>query len=160
MPVPEEPMPPAVPDIPNYRSASEFAPIPPAPSEPSSGKGTGTVLSEFRYLLRNTPPLIVAMMILSVVGMNLMANKSIDTGLDWLALDCGILFSWMCFLSMDVLTRCFGPRATTLLSIVALIANWVMALLFFIASVIPGVWSESYVEGSEAVIIIGFGKVF
>ncbi|MBQ6455463.1 MAG: VUT family protein [Eggerthellaceae bacterium] len=111
-----------------------------------------SVVSDFRYLLRNTPPLIVAMMILSIVGMNLLANKSIDTGLDWLALDCGILFSWMCFLSMDVLTRCFGPRATTLLSIVALVANWVVALIFFIASIIPGMWSASYVEGSEAII--------
>ena len=119
-----------------------------------------TAISEFRYLLRSTPPLIVAMMILSIVGMNLMANKSIDTGLDWLALDCGILFSWMCFLSMDVLTRCFGPRATTLLSIVALVANWVVALLFFIASVIPGVWSASYVEGSEAVINAALDSMF
>ena len=119
-----------------------------------------TAVSEFRYLLRSTPPLIVAMMILSIVGMNLMANKSIDTGLDWLALDCGILFSWMCFLSMDVLTRCFGPRATTLLSIVALVANWVVALVFFVASIIPGMWSASYVEGSESVINMVLDSMF
>lgn len=109
-------------------------------------------LSDFRYLLRYAPPLIVTMMVLAIVGMNLMANKSIDTGVEWLALDCGILFSWMCFLSMDVLTRCFGPKATTLLSIVALVANWVMALVFFIASCIPGVWGESFIEGSEIII--------
>lgn len=119
-----------------------------------------STMSEFRYLLRNTPPLIVAMMILSIVGMNLMANKSIDTGLDWLALDCGILFSWMCFLSMDVLTRCFGPRATTLLSIVALVANWVVALVFFVASIIPGMWSASYVEGSESIINMALDGMF
>ena len=109
-------------------------------------------VSDFRNLLRHTPPLIVTMMVLSIVGMNLMANKSIDTGIEWLALDCGILFSWMCFLSMDVLTRCFGPKATTQLSIVALAANWVVALMFFVASCIPGVWGESFVEGSEVVI--------
>ena len=108
--------------------------------------------SEFRDLLRNVPPLLAALMILSVVGMNLLANKSIDTGVDWLALDCGILFSWLTFLTMDVLTHCYGPRAATALSLVALGLNLMMALIFFVASRIPGVWGESFVEGSEEII--------
>ena len=54
---------------------------------------------ELRGLVQTVPPLLVSLMILSVVGMNLLANKSIDTGVDWLALDCGILFSWLTFLS-------------------------------------------------------------
>ena len=107
---------------------------------------------EFRTLVRTVPPLLAALMILSVVGMNLLANKSINTGVEWLALDCGILFSWLTFLTMDVLTHCYGPRAATLLSLVALGLNLMMALVFFIASRIPGVWGESFVEGSEAVI--------
>ena len=107
---------------------------------------------EFRRLLQTVPPLLVTMMVLSVVGMNLLANKSIDTGVDWLALDCGILFSWLTFLSMDVLTHNYGPRAATILSLTALALNLVMALFFFLASRIPGVWGESFVDGSEAVI--------
>ena len=107
---------------------------------------------EFRDLLRNVPPLLAALMILSVVGMNLLANKSINTGVDWLALDCGILFSWLTFLTMDVLTHCYGPRAATVLSLVALGLNLMMALIFFAASRIPGVWGESFVEGSEDII--------
>ena len=107
---------------------------------------------EFRTLVRTVPPLLAVLMILSVVGMNLLANKSINTGVEWLALDCGILFSWLTFLTMDVLTHCYGPRAATLLSLVALGLNLMMALVFFIASRIPGVWGESFVEGSEAVI--------
>ena len=117
-------------------------------------------VSEFRNLVRTVPPLLVTLLVLSIVGMNLLANKSIQTGVDWLALDCGILFSWLCFLSMDVLTRCFGPRATTLLSIVALVANWVVALVFFVASIIPGMWSASYVEGSESVINMALDSMF
>ena len=109
-------------------------------------------VSEFRSLLQTVPPLLVSLMILSIVGMNLLANKSIDTGVDWLALDCGILFSWLTFLSMDVLTHNYGPRAATMLSLVALALNLMMALIFFIASRIPGVWGESFVDGSEAVI--------
>ncbi len=117
-------------------------------------------ISEFRVLLRTVPPILVTFMVLSVVGMNLLANKSIDTGLDWLALDCGILLSWLIFLTMDVLTHCYGPRAATLLSLTALAANLFMALIFFIASRIPGVWGESFVEGSEGIINSALDNTF
>ena len=109
-------------------------------------------IARFRSLTKSVPPLIAALLVLSVVGMNLLANKSIDTGLDWLALDCGILFSWLTFLSMDVLTHCYGPKAATAMSLAALGLNLLMALIFFIATRIPGVWGESFVEGEEAVI--------
>ena len=109
-------------------------------------------ISNYRRLLRTVPPMIVSLLILSVVGMNLLANQSINTGLDWLALDGGILFSWLTFLSMDILTHCYGPKAATALSFTALVMNLMMALIFFLASRIPGVWGESFVEGSEAVI--------
>lgn len=121
---------------------------------------TKSVLTELRDLLRSAPPLIVSMLILSVVGMNLLANKSIDTGLDWLALDCGILFSWMAFLAMDVLTRCYGPKATTLLSFIALAANLLVVGIFVAASAIPGQWSASFVPGSENTINLALDTTF
>ena len=37
-------------------------------------------MSDFRNLLKSVPPLVVSMLFLSIVGMNLLANKSIDTG--------------------------------------------------------------------------------
>ena len=117
-------------------------------------------ISEFRDLLRTVPPLLAAVMILSIVGMNLLANKSINTGLDWLALDCGIIFSWVTFLSMDVMTHCYGPRAASVMSIVALAVNLFMALMLFIGGHIPGVWGESFVEGSEAVINTALDNTF
>ena len=117
-------------------------------------------ISDFRSLLRSVPPILVSLLILSVVGMNLLANKSIDTGLSWLALDCGILFSWLTFLSMDVLTHCYGPRAATALSFVALALNLLMAGIFFLAKCIPGVWSESFVEGSEEILNTALDNTF
>ena len=117
-------------------------------------------LTEFRTLLSAAPPLLVSLLMLSVVGMNLLANKSINTGVDWLALDCGILFSWLIFMVMDILTHCFGPRAATLLSVAALVINLVIALIFFIASRIPGVWSESFVPGSEGTINSALDSTF
>ena len=115
---------------------------------------------ELRNLLQTVPPLIAALFILSIVGMNLLANKSIDTGVEWLALDCGILLSWLTFLSMDILTHCYGPRAATGMSFVALAINLMMAFLFFLASRIPGVWAESFVDGSEAVINTALNNTF
>ena len=117
-------------------------------------------LSSYRSLLLSVPPLAASLLILSVVGMNLLANKSINTGVDWLALDCGILFSWLSFLSMDVLTHCCGPRTTTAVSITALALNLLMAFIFFIASLIPGVWSESFVPGSEDVLNAALDNTF
>ena len=108
-------------------------------------------VSEFRDLLRTVPPLTVTLMILSVVGMNLLANKSIHTGVDWLALDCGILFSWLTFLTMDILTHCYGPRATSMLSVFALGMNLLVALVFFAASKVPGEWGESFVAHGDVV---------
>ena len=117
-------------------------------------------MAEFRRLLRTVPPMPAALLILSVVGMNLLANKSIDTGVDWLALDCGILFSWLTFMTMDILTQSCGPKAATAVSMTALALNLMMALIFFLAGLIPGVWGESFVEGSEAVINTALNKTF
>ena len=117
-------------------------------------------LSEASQLLARVHPLILTLSVLSTVGMNLLANKSIDTGLTWLALDCGILLSWLAFLSMDVATHCYGPRAATVVSLAALALNLVMVAVFFVASIIPGVWGESFVEGSEAVINTALDHTF
>lgn len=106
---------------------------------------------EFRLLLSSVPALITAAFVLSVVAMNLLANKSIINA-EYLALDCGIIISWVSFLCMDILTKHYGPKAATQLSFVAVVCNLVLCLAFFVASVIPGVWGESFVEGSESVI--------
>ena len=116
-------------------------------------------VSEFREMLKTVPPLLLTLTVLAVVGMNLLANKSI-VNLDWLALDAGFLLSWMAFLTMDILTHCYGPRAATLFSVFALVLNLLMAGIFFAASRIPGVWGESFVEGSEAVINAALDNTF
>lgn len=107
---------------------------------------------EFRLLLSSVPAFILAVFVLSVVSMNLLANKSIDTGTEYLALDCGIIVSWVSFLAMDVITKHFGPKAATQISFVAVACNLALCLVFFVASVIPGVWGESFVDGAENVI--------
>ena len=107
---------------------------------------------EIKILLRSIPSLITALFVTSVVAMNLLANKSIGGLPDWLALDCGIIFSWLVFLLMDVTTKRFGVRAANILSVAALLVNLFFSAFFIAASYIPGLWSQSFVEGSESVI--------
>lgn len=109
-------------------------------------------LKEFKLLLRSIPGVVVALFIASVMAMNLLANKSINLPFSWLALDCGIIVSWFAFLAMDVITKRFGPKAATEISILAILVNLLFSLIFFIGSIIPGVWGESYIPGSEDII--------
>ncbi|MDE7439212.1 MAG: VUT family protein [Clostridia bacterium] len=107
---------------------------------------------EFSVLLKNVPTLVVVLFIISVFAMNLLANKSISIPVNWLALDCGIIVSWFAFFTMDILTKHFGPKASTQVTVLAIIINLFFCLLLFIGSVIPGMWGEAYADGSEDII--------
>ncbi len=110
------------------------------------------LFSEISLLLRSVPPITFSLFILSVFAMNLLANKSIDLGVDWLALDCGILVSWITFLCMDVLTKHYGPLAATLLSVIAIAISLLFCLLFYLASLIPGTWGAFFDYGELPVL--------
>lgn len=115
---------------------------------------------EIKILLRSVPSTILTLFAVSVIAMNLLANKSVNLPVDWLALDCGIIVSWVSFLSMDIITKHFGPKAATQVSIVAVLFNLMVCIIFFIAGSIPGIWGESYVEGSETIINIALDHTF
>ena len=76
------------------------------------------------------------MFVVSVVMMNLLANKTLIQ-LDWIALDGGLLVSWLAFMSMDVITKHFGPRAATKVSIFASGINILVCFIYWIVSNIP-----------------------
>ena len=88
-------------------------------------------LTDYKILLRNIPSLTVSLFVVAVVSMNLLANKEINTGVSWLALDCGLLVSWLSFLAMDTITKRFGPRASIKLSILAVGINLLFCLILF-----------------------------
>ena len=93
--------------------------------------------------LRSIPGLVTAIFILSVVSMNLLANKSIFN-LPWLASTAGIFVSWISFLCMDAVCKRFGAKAAATLNTVAMLANLLTAILFMLIVKIPGVWAASY----------------
>lgn len=87
-------------------------------------------------LLRSIPAAVVALFVISVIAMNILANKTL-VQTDYLALDGGILISWLSFLSMDVVVKHFGPKASNRMSVFAILVNLLVCLIFFIVSIIP-----------------------
>ena len=94
------------------------------------------IYKETKILLRSIPATVVTLFAVSVVCMNLLANKTL-VQVDWIALDAGILISWLSFMCMDIITKHFGPRASTIISIHASAINLLTCLIFFVASIIP-----------------------
>lgn len=93
-------------------------------------------LADTKLLFYSIPAVIVALFTVSVVTMNILANKTIYQS-GWLAIDGGILVSWLSFLCMDIVTKAFGPRAATKLSVFAIGVNLLVCLIFFVVSIIP-----------------------
>ena len=91
---------------------------------------------EFRLLLRSIPAAVVTLFVVSVICMNLLANKTL-LQLDWIAIDGGILISWLSFMCMDIITKHFGPKASNSITVLAAAINLLTCLIFFVASAIP-----------------------
>ncbi len=106
---------------------------------------------ELGLLIKAVPTMALVMLIITVFSMNLLANKSIYTGSELFVLDCGMLISWVAFLTLDVLTKHFGPKAATLLSVFATAVNLLVCLVFFLASLVPGVWGQAGVQNAEII---------
>lgn len=93
-------------------------------------------IAETKLLLNCIPTTIVVLFVISVIVMNILANKTIVNE-KWIALDGGILISWLSFLSMDIITKHFGPKAATKMSLFATLINIFVCFIFYIVSIIP-----------------------
>lgn len=91
---------------------------------------------ETAILLRCMPATVVTLFVVSVISMNLLANKTL-LKLDYIALDGGILISWLSFMCMDIITKHFGPKASNKISFLAAGINLLTCLIFYVASIIP-----------------------
>ena len=105
------------------------------------------VLEDYKLLLRSIPASTVTVFVVSVILMNLLANKELIS-LPWLALDCGFTLSWVSFLCMDMICKRFGPKASVKVSLLALGINLAVSTLFWLISLAPGMWGAYYDTGS------------
>ena len=91
---------------------------------------------ETSLLFKSIPSTVVSLFVVSVICMNLLANKTL-VQTELIALDGGVLISWLSFMCMDIITKYFGPKASNKVAILASGINLLTCLLFYIASVIP-----------------------
>lgn len=93
-------------------------------------------LSETKVLLRSIPASVITLFVVSVVCMNILANKTIFQNY-FIALDGGIIISWISFLCMDMITKYFGPRAANRVAVFAVVVNLSVCFIFYLVSIIP-----------------------
>lgn len=91
---------------------------------------------ETKILLRCIPATTVSLFVVSVICMNLLANKTL-LQTTFIALDGGILISWLSFMCMDIITKYFGPKASNKIAVLASAINVLTCAIFYIASIIP-----------------------
>lgn len=105
-------------------------------------------IEDYKVLLRNVPALTMVFFVLSIVSMNVFAGKEL-LNVQYLALDCGFLLSWISFLCMDMLTKRFGAKAAIKLSFLSLVINLVCCGIFWVISNIGNNWSAYYTYENE-----------
>lgn len=103
-------------------------------------------LEDYRDLLRSIPSLVVSIFLISVILMNLLANKQIFS-CQYFALDCGLPLSWISFLCMDMICKRYGPKPAAKISILAIAMNLACCGIFKLLSLTPGMWGEYYTTG-------------
>ena len=96
---------------------------------------------ETALLLKCIPTTTVTLFVVSVVCMNLLANKTL-VQTRWLALDGGILISWLSFMCMDIITKYFGPKASNKVAVLVSAINLLTCGIFYIVSIIPSTASD------------------
>lgn len=110
-------------------------------------------IEDTKVLMRSVPSTVMVFFCVSVILMNLLANKEL-LNLGWIALDCGFSVSWMSFLAMDMFTRRFGPKSSIKLSVIAIMFNFMISSLLYLVACVPGNWSQYYENESELVNVV------
>ena len=118
------------------------------------------IISKFLKDISKCSSSVLALYVLSLVCMNLLANKGIALpqpeswnidGKPIFVSTAGIFVSWISFLSMDILVKLYGPSISFKVSFYALIINLLCTILFYFVGSIPGYWGESYNEYGEVI---------
>lgn len=104
--------------------------------------------------LRSVPSLAMALVAVSTVLMNILANKSIIE-LPWLIQDAGIFLSWVGFLVGDLLVKNFGSKNAIRVNLTCLVISLCVSGILAIIAVVPGTWSPEFGMSAEDASMIG-----
>lgn len=107
-------------------------------------------MERFRAFIQSTigrvPSIVLAILVLTIVSMNLLANKELFRT-EWIALDCGFVLSWIPFLIMDCLCKIYGGKTAATISIFGILINLIFFAIFHLVALTPGHWGEYYATG-------------
>lgn len=92
-------------------------------------------LNETKVLFRSIPGLVLALFILSTVLMNILASVALVND-SWIALDAGIIVSFIGFILSDMIVKRFGAKAAIKVTILSLLVNLAVCGLFAIIAMI------------------------
>ncbi len=95
-------------------------------------------------VLKDVPAIFFALVSMTLFVMNILAGKSISLNVEYLALDTGILASWIVYLILDIVTKRYGPKHANVLSITSVVISVFFCLILYLASVIPGIWHTAH----------------
>lgn len=94
------------------------------------------LFKDFFKSIGEIPPILLALYILTIVVMNILANKTIYQN-DYIAIDGGIIITWLAILIADIVIKVAGPKIAIKMSIFAIFINLSVCLLFYLVSLIP-----------------------
>ena len=80
-------------------------------------------------VLKDVPAIFFALVSMTLFVMNLLAGKSISLNVEYLALDTGILASWIVYLILDIVTKRYGPKYANVLSITSVVISVFFCLI-------------------------------
>lgn len=92
---------------------------------------------DWKMLFRSIPSIVVALFFVSIVVMNLMANKFLVSYGSYVSVTWGLILSWIPFLCSDIVTKTYGAKASIKLNIAALFINLACTLIFLLIAIVP-----------------------
>ena len=108
--------------------------------------------------IRSIPAIILTIFCLTIVIMNVLANKTIFQN-EFIALDGGIVITWVVILLNDLVTTVYGPRKTICMAIFGTFVSLVTSLIFYLVSIIPssGQFEEfsKFIGGTWFIVVSG-----
>lgn len=99
-------------------------------------KKIGNYIKDYFVKLGEIPALLLVFFTLTIVVMNILANKTIYQN-DYIAIDGGIVITWLVIMIADIVIMVAGPKSAIRMSIFAILVNLIVCLIFYLVSLIP-----------------------
>lgn len=116
------------------------------------------IIRSYIDAFKTIPLAIVILFVLTIISMNILANKTIYQNF-YIAIDGGIIITWLAVFLSDLTTTTRGPKATISMSIFGTVINLVFCGILSLIGLIPDVGNSEFFKqvfnGTSFIIISG-----